>query len=201
MVLDDRNLLWTGYGCEGWPSLFLWGRGGILQWFHFGEGDYRSTEEAIQASLGKAGADAELPEPMGAIRETDVQGIEVIAPGAELIPAEGRAWTIEEDGEAFDIEYEGGGIHVTAGRLRTASAHRDRRRSHAEAIEIDGPGLYTAWPSTTATGPTGSRSNWSAHPRSGRSASPLPRHRPGRARDFNSGRAPSAGRCGSPWGA
>ena len=79
VVIDDRQELWYSYGCEGWPSLFLWGRGGILQWFHFGEGDYRSTEEAIQASLGKPGADADLPEPMGAIRETDVQGIEVIA--------------------------------------------------------------------------------------------------------------------------
>ena len=104
VVIDDRQELWYSYGCEGWPSLFLWGRGGILQWFHFGEGDYRSTEEAIQASLGKAGADAELPEPMGAIRETDVQGIEVIATGAELIPAEGRAWTVAEAGDGFDHE-------------------------------------------------------------------------------------------------
>lgn len=141
VVIDDRQELWYSYGCEGWPSLFLWGRGGILQWFHFGEGDYRSTEEAIQASLGKPGADADLPEPMGAIRETDVQGIEVIAPGAELIPAEGRAWTIEDDGDGFDIEYEGGGIHVTAGGTGRLLTVIDGLPS--EAIEIEGPGLYT----------------------------------------------------------
>ena len=100
-----------------------------------------TARTAIQASLGKAGADADLPEPMGAIRESDVQGIEVIAPGAELIPAEGRAWTVEEDGDGFDIEYEGGGIHVTAGASGSLLTVIDGVPS--EAIEIDGPGLYT----------------------------------------------------------
>src|SRR5687768_2505426 len=39
VALDDEYRAWHDYGCEGWPSLFLWGRGGALRWFHFGEGE------------------------------------------------------------------------------------------------------------------------------------------------------------------
>ena len=51
VAIDAGRELWHDYGCEGWPSLFLWRRGGALAWFHFGEGEYRATEEAIQAEL------------------------------------------------------------------------------------------------------------------------------------------------------
>lgn len=140
VLLDDRNLLWTSYGCEGWPSLFLWGRGGILRWFHFGEGDYAGTEEAIQEAL-KAAFESlpEMPPPMEPIRPTDGPGVEVIPPGQELVPFEGRPWTVN-DGQAFDVEYEGGGAYATAegsGRLRIALDGEP----HAEVV-IDGPGLY-----------------------------------------------------------
>ena len=51
-VADDSGYaLWHDYGCEGWPSLFLWGQGGALRWFHFGEGDYAGTEAAIAEEL------------------------------------------------------------------------------------------------------------------------------------------------------
>jgi hypothetical protein len=29
---DSRYALWHDYGCRGWPSLYLWGRGGTLRW-------------------------------------------------------------------------------------------------------------------------------------------------------------------------
>ena len=44
-VVDDSGyVVWHDYGCEGWPSLFLWGQGAPLIWFHFGEGEYAATE-------------------------------------------------------------------------------------------------------------------------------------------------------------
>ena len=49
VAVDSEYRVWRDYGCEGWPSLFLWRRGGALGWFHFGEGEYTATEEAIQA--------------------------------------------------------------------------------------------------------------------------------------------------------
>ena len=141
VLLDQDRKLWESYGCEGWPSLFLWGRGGILRWFHFGEGDYRATEEAIQQSLGPAEDEAALPRPMDPVRPTDAEGIEVIAPGAELFPAEGRAWTRSADGGGFDVEYEGGGVHATAEGSGELALTLDGEA--IGTVEIDGAGLYT----------------------------------------------------------
>ncbi|MGA7434395.1 MAG: hypothetical protein WBW44_02110, partial [Solirubrobacterales bacterium] len=66
---------------------------------------------------------------------------EVIAPGAELIPVEGRAWTRTEDGGVFDVEYEGGGVHTTASGKGTLLLALDGEP--ITPVEIDGPGLYT----------------------------------------------------------
>ncbi len=142
VLIDDGLALWHMYGCEGWPSLFLWGRGGILRWFQFGEGDYGGTEEAIQESLLTPGAEPDFPAPMDPVRPTDAAGIEVIAPGAELLPVEGRPWTTA-DGSVFDVEYEGGGVHATAtgsGALVLAVNGEPAGR-----VEVDGAGLYTLW--------------------------------------------------------
>jgi hypothetical protein len=164
VVIDDSRALWQAYGCEGWPSLFLWGRGGRLRWFHFGEGDYRSTEEAVQAALagppdrcgseegdgeeedsepGAAanGSGPDMPEPMSPLRPTDAEGARVVPPGAELMPAGDRPWTIENDGDNLEITYEAGGIHATVaggGSLRLKLDGKD-----AGQVDIDGPGLYT----------------------------------------------------------
>ena len=44
VAIDSERDLWHDYGCEGWPSLFLWRSAGSLAWFHFGEGDYEESE-------------------------------------------------------------------------------------------------------------------------------------------------------------
>jgi len=141
VMIDESRALWHMYGCEGWPSLFLWGRGGLLKWFQFGEGDYRSTEEAIQEQLKGPDDSVEFPEPMDPVRATDAEGIEVIAPGAELILVEGRPWTRSEDEEIFDVEYEGGGIHATAGGNGRLGLKLDGH--DLPPVDIEGPGLYT----------------------------------------------------------
>ena len=68
VAIDAEHELWSAYGCEGWPSLFLWSLGGSLAWAHFGEGEYLATEEAIQAELREMDALQELPEPMAPLR-------------------------------------------------------------------------------------------------------------------------------------
>jgi hypothetical protein len=139
VVLDPGMDLWKLYGCEGWPSLFLWGRGGRLRWFLFGEGEYEATEAAIRESLGPSAA-ADLPVPLGPLRETDREGIEVIAPTPEMLPGDGAAWTAESGGSEFEVQYEAGSAWVTAsgtGRLLVEIDDGTR-----ETVEIDGPGLY-----------------------------------------------------------
>ena len=141
VVIDEEMRLWKDYGCEGWPSLFLWGRGGSLKWFQFGEGEYRSTEDAIRSAVAP---EDRLPDPMEPIRETDVEGVQVIAPSAELMPGGEGPWTITGQGDSFEVEYEAGGAYLTAsgkGRVRVGLDGED-----LEPVEIDGPGLYPIVP-------------------------------------------------------
>jgi hypothetical protein len=114
VAIDAEHELWAAYGCEGWPSLFLWSRGGALAWVHFGEGEYRETEEAIQAELREIDALQELPEPMEPLRAGDAPGARVIAPTPEVFPGGSwqRPWVAGEDGEDLALDYQAGGAFV-----------------------------------------------------------------------------------------
>jgi hypothetical protein len=116
VAIDSGRELWQSYGCEGWPSLFLWSLGGALGWFHFGEGDYLGTEEAIQAELREIDALRELPAPMTPLRPTDGPGARVMAPTPEVFPSESweRPWIAGEDGNELIVPYQAGGAYVTA---------------------------------------------------------------------------------------
>lgn len=139
VAIDAKRHLWHAYGCEGWPSLFLWSTGGALSWFHFGEGEYQATEEAIQAELRELDALRHLPVPMGPLRPTDAPGAKVMPPTPEQFP--GGSWEEPwEDGE-LTVDYEAGGAYATVegtGTL-TISLDGDTTRS----IPIETPKLYT----------------------------------------------------------
>jgi hypothetical protein len=115
VAIDAEHELWAAYGCEGWPSLFLWSLGGALSWVHFGEGEYLETEIAIQEELRESDALQALPEPMAPLRPTDAPGARVMAPTPEVFPGGSweRAWTAGEDGEELVLEYEAGGAYAT----------------------------------------------------------------------------------------
>lgn len=115
VAIDADHELWSAYGCHGWPSLFLWSLGGSLAWAHFGEGEYRATEEAIQEELREIDALRELPEPLAPLRPTDAPGARVIAPTPEVFPGGSweRAWTAGEDDEAIALDYQAGGAYAT----------------------------------------------------------------------------------------
>jgi hypothetical protein len=115
VAIDAKHELWAAYGCEGWPSLFLWSLGGSLSWVHFGEGEYRATEEAIQAELRELDALQELPEPMAPLRATDGPGTRVIPPTPEVFPGGSweRPWVAGEDGEDLALDYQAGGAFAT----------------------------------------------------------------------------------------
>ena len=141
VALDTERELWLDYGCEGWPSLFLWARGGALAWFHFGEGEYVATEEAVQGELREIDALRELPAPLEPLRPTDVPGIEVIAPTAELFPAGERAWDPARDGAGFTVEYEAGGAHATVEGTGRMTARLDG--GDEQTTEVAGTGIYS----------------------------------------------------------
>jgi hypothetical protein len=143
VAIDANRDLWHAYGCEGWPSLFLWKLGGALAWFHFGEGEYRATEEAIQAELREQDALHPLPEPMDPRRPTDAPGAKVMPPTPELFPSGSweRPWTAGEDGDLLEIPYVAGGAYATVEGKGEMAIELDG--SALDSIAISGPTLYT----------------------------------------------------------
>lgn len=138
VAIDAQRDLWHAYGCKGWPSLFLWTLGGALSWFHFGEGEYRATEEAIQAELRELDALRSLPEPMEPLRPSDAPGALVMPPTEELFPGGSweKPWT---DGE-LEVDYEAGAAYATVEGQGTLTVTLDDKDPHQ--LQIDGPRLH-----------------------------------------------------------
>jgi hypothetical protein len=129
VAIDAERHLWQSYGCEGWPSLFLWTTGGALSWFHFGEGEYRGTEEAIQAELRELDALQTLPQPMAPLRPSDAPGALVMPPTEELFPESGK----------LEIDYEAGGAYATVegkGTLTVTLDDNDFRQLQIEGARL-----------------------------------------------------------------
>ncbi len=138
---DSSYEIWNDYGCRGWPSLFLWSAEGALRYFHFGEGEYLATEEAIQEELRALDALVKLPEPIEPLRPTDAPGALVAPPTEELFPGGSPAepWRAEAASTALAVDYEAGGAYVAvdgSGELRYTLDGVER------SLAVDGPGLY-----------------------------------------------------------
>lgn len=139
---DSRYAVWHDYGCRGWPSLFLWGRGGALRWSHFGEGEYGATEEAIQAELRELDPLLALPVPMAPLRPSDAPGALVAPPTEELLPGGSTRdpWRPGAGDGGLELDYEAGGAHASVdgeGGLGVTIDDGGER-----TIEVAGPGLY-----------------------------------------------------------
>jgi hypothetical protein len=142
-VADDSGYaVWHDYGAKGWPSLFLWGQGGALRWFHFGEGEYAATEAAIAQELAALDPGFEPPAPLEPLRPSDAPGALVAPPSEELFPggSPSRPWRPASDGEALTLDYEAGGAHASVdgeGELMVSVDGGDER-----TVEVRAPGLY-----------------------------------------------------------
>jgi hypothetical protein len=142
-VADDSNYeLWHDYGCRGWPSLFLWGQGGALRWFHFGEGEYAATEAAIQDELRALDPEVELPDVLEPLRPSDAPEALVAPPTEEVFPggSPSQPWTAIGGEETLELAYAAGGAFASvdgAGKLRFVVDDGSER-----ALAIDAPGLY-----------------------------------------------------------
>jgi hypothetical protein len=138
VAIDADRDLWLAYGCEGWPSLFLWTTGGVLSWFHFGEGEYLATEMAIQAELRELDALRSLPEPMEPLRPSDGPGAKVMPPTPEVFP--GGSWEQPWEGDELTVEYEAGGAYATVEGEGELAVELDG--STAKGVGVEGAALY-----------------------------------------------------------
>jgi hypothetical protein len=138
---DPEYVAWHDYGCRGWPSLFLWGRGGALRWYHFGEGEYAATESAIQQELGLSDG-AHLPEVLPPLRPTDGPGALVARPSEEVFPggSVSRPWRGSDRGRAVELEYEAGGAWAAVDGRGLLRVSLDG--APATTIAAEAPGAY-----------------------------------------------------------
>jgi hypothetical protein len=142
-AVDDSYRLWHAYGCEGWPSLFLWGRGGALRWVHFGEGEYQATETAIREELEALhGAGAQLPDPMTPLRPSDAAGALVAPPSDEVFPggSVSEPWLAAEGDPRLELDYSAGEAWASVdGRGSLGVSLDDRPEA---TVEVDAPGAH-----------------------------------------------------------
>jgi hypothetical protein len=140
VALDRDYLAWHDYGCRGWPSLFLWGQGGALRWFHFGEGEYAGTETAIQEELLVACPTLALPEPLPPVRPTDAPDALVARPTPELLPGGSisEPWRPSDPETPLEFDYEAGGAWASVDGHGELEVAVDGAPSQALVVEASG---------------------------------------------------------------
>lgn len=79
IVLDNGYEIWQSYANRCWPAKYLIDSRGYVRYYHFGEGSYGETEQAIQTLLREMDSPILLPPLMEPRRGTD-------APGARCFP-------------------------------------------------------------------------------------------------------------------
>ena len=89
VLLDTDFALWKEFGNQGWPARYLFGRSGLLKYFHYGEGDYDECELTLQETLRELDPEVELPELMQPVRAEDAPGVQLPAQTADLAIPDG----------------------------------------------------------------------------------------------------------------
>lgn len=89
VLLDTDFRLWKDFANRGWPARYLFGRGGKLTYFHYGEGDYEECELSIQEILRELDPEVDLPPLMEPLRPEDAPGVELPAQTADVALPDG----------------------------------------------------------------------------------------------------------------
>lgn len=84
VAIDNDYKTWQAYANRYWPAKYLADGRGYLRYYHFGEGGYGETEQAIQGLLRELRPDVSLPELMEPVRGRDAPGAVCYRPTPEL---------------------------------------------------------------------------------------------------------------------
>lgn len=140
-VASDSDFeTWKLYGNEVWPALYLWDRKGVLRWYHFAEGEYQATEEAIQELLVEIDNGLRPPDPMEPLRPTDRPDAKVIAPTPHSYLNENRFPKAVEAGDELSVTYSG----ASAGAVLDGRGRVDLvvDGEAVRTVDLEGPRLY-----------------------------------------------------------
>jgi hypothetical protein len=122
VLIDSDLLLWQDYENLGWPARYLFdGRARLLE-YHYGEGGYLETEQAIQELLGVGGP------TIAPLRPED-------APGATLV-----AQSADEPGP-YCGPYAAGGVWAVLDGSGTLSAS-DSALGLRAGVSVGHPGAF-----------------------------------------------------------
>jgi len=126
VVLDSNYQVWHAFANRCWPAKYLIDKDGYVRFFHFGEGDYQATEQAIQTLLREVNPALKFPTPMEPIRDTDHPGAVCYPTTPELYLGHQRGRIGNPDG--FQYPSEGRVGHYTL-----------PNRLDADAFYLSGP--------------------------------------------------------------
>ncbi len=146
VINDHHAAIWHEYGCQGWPSLFLWRIRGSLFWTQFGEHEMCATETEIRRLLIDAAASRDRPppalaKPIGPLRPEHAPAAPLRVPSDPLAPGgPGRPRRTDSDSESLEVDYEGGSAWATLSGNGRIWCSLDAAAE--AAITLSGPGAY-----------------------------------------------------------
>ena len=129
VAIDTAYEVWKLYGNLGWPARYLFDQRSMLLHYHYGEGGYEETEQAIQGLLGIERPlldplrPEEAPDAVLEPQSDDVEGLYAgpYRAGAVWAVLEGRG-TVTANGRTIEVDHSGcyeliAHSHSTAGEL------------------------------------------------------------------------------------
>jgi thiol-disulfide isomerase/thioredoxin len=90
IVVDSDREIWKAFANRYWPTKYLLDKEGYLRYAHFGEGEYRETEEAIRELLREISPALAFPPLLEPLRAEDGAGAVCFRPSAELYVGHAR---------------------------------------------------------------------------------------------------------------
>ncbi len=151
VAIDADRGLWHAYGCEGWPSLFLWKHGrrpapGSTSARASTGRPRRRSRRSCASSTRCASCRSRWRRCAPPTRRART----VMAPSQEIFPGGSweQPWTAGEDGDELEVPYEAGGAYATVegeGEIAIdldgdpAGAGRDRRPGSLRAHRAPPP--------------------------------------------------------------
>lgn len=141
VVFDDDMDIWNAFNNQYWPAKYVTDRTGDVRYVHFGEGEYKQTEDVIRLLLGvdKSSPRAQDPKQPETARTgvlTPETYLGTLRGGVDRVKQEGRWIDAEEYIESKDA-HENLDLTYSAGEVNLVMA-RTRKNPTYAVIELDG---------------------------------------------------------------